>query len=133
MKNFDKWNLQKKLINKKQHKVFFKQRDIFFIKLGKNVGHEQDGKGDHFIRPVIVLKKFNNNLFIGVPLTSNLSKEGKFYFNFVIKKSNKENKAILSQLKLIDSKRLINKIGMISKKDFNSLKRKVGHLLEITD
>lgn len=131
MKKFDKWNFQKKVINDNTPKVFFKERDIFFIKLGKNVGDEQDGKGQKFKRPVVILRKFNNNLFIGVPLTSNLNKNSIFYFKFNLGK--KENNAILSQIRIIDSRRLVNKIGMISKNDFNLMKQKISKLLKLTD
>ena len=29
-------------------------RDIFWVRIGYNVGHEQFGKGEHFTRPVLV-------------------------------------------------------------------------------
>jgi len=31
--------------------------------LGKNIGYEQDGNGSGFSRPVLVVKKFNNQMF----------------------------------------------------------------------
>jgi mRNA interferase MazF len=32
---------------------------FFYMKMGKNLGFEQNGKGENFVRPVIILKKFN--------------------------------------------------------------------------
>jgi len=129
-KNFDQWNVQKKNINKQKQKVFFKERDIFYIALGKNIGFEQDGKKFDFVRPVIILRKFNNDIFLCVPLTTK-AKDNQFHFNFMF--DNKENRAILSQIRLVDAKRLINKKGVISQVDFNSLKRKISKLLKFTD
>ena len=31
------------------------------------MGFEEDGKNDNFVRPVLVLKKFNNDMFLGIP------------------------------------------------------------------
>ncbi len=130
MNLFDDWNNLKKTLNNCNRKVFFKERDIFYAQLGKNVGYEQDGKNSEFSRPVIVLRKFNNNIFLCAPLTTS-PKDNKFYFNFIFNK--KENGAILSQIRLLDSKRLVNKKGVIDKKDFSALKRKIGKLLKLTD
>jgi len=130
MKDFDTWNKLKKEVNNHDKKVFFKERDIFYVKLGKNVGYEENGKGEDFLRPVIVLRKFNNNVFLCTPLTS-AEKNGIFYFQFFFR--GKNNNAILSQMRLIDSKRLVSKIGMISREDFFDLKRKISKLLKLTD
>ena len=131
MKDFDSWNEKKKKINSINKNVYFKERDIFFVNLGKNIGHEEDGKGIDFIRPVVVLRKFNNRLFMAVPLTTNSHKNNQFYFQFKIKKNNKINNAILSQIRLIDKNRIINKIGIISKDDFQSMKNKISRLLKL--
>lgn len=129
-KDFDEWNEVKKKLNNKVQKVFFKERDVFYVSLGKNIGYEQDGKNENSTRPVIVLRKFNQDIFLCIPLTAK-QKDGIFYFNFLIDK--KENNAILSQIRLIDAKRLVKKIGMISEEDFISLKRKISKLLKLTD
>lgn len=127
---FNNWNNLKKKINNKSKKVFFKERDVFYISLGQNVGFEENGKGYKFSRPVVVLRKFNNNIFLCVPLTS-AQKDGKFYFSFFF--NDRDNSAILSQIKLIDSKRLLSKLGMMPKKDFHKMKRKISKLLKLTD
>ncbi len=124
-KKFNDWNLVKQAINNQKKKVYFKERDIFFIRIGENIGFEQSGKGDMFLRPVIVLKRFNNNFFMGVPLTTTI-KENKYYFNF--KFTDKESSAILSQIRAFDSKRIKHKIGVINKNDFSELKKRIGML-----
>jgi len=118
-KKFDEWNVLKKDIALDFKQVHFKERDVCFMYLGKNIGFEQDGKGESRIRPVVIVKKFNRDLFWGVALTTQ-EKTGKYYFRFTAS-NNKINHAILSQLRLYDSKRIKNKIGVISKNDFQSL------------
>lgn len=129
MDEFDKWNNLKKEINKSNNSFNFKEREIFYIKIGKNVGFEEDGKGDYFVRPVIILRKFNSNIFWGIPLTSSNidKKESIFYFKFYIK--NIRNCAIISQLRLFDSKRLLNKLGVISKDDYKLIKQKIIQII----
>jgi mRNA-degrading endonuclease toxin of MazEF toxin-antitoxin module len=125
-KKYDEWNKIKKQTHNLKKKVYFKQRDIFFIRIGENIGYEQSGKGEDFLRPVVVLKKFNNDFFMGVPLTST-QKSGKYYFEFEFS-SEKKSYAILSQMRAFDSKRIKHKIGMIHKEDFEILQEKIGKL-----
>lgn len=131
MKKFDEWNEAKKQIQNETIKVGYKNRDIFYIKMGHNIGYEQDGKGDDFVRPVVVLKGFNKEVFLGIPLSSK-DKEGKFYYQFEFEKDNSmvKNIAILSQIRLFSTKRLLNKIGMISESDFEKLKDKLRELID---
>lgn len=47
-KDFDGWNIKKKEINSKFHKPpMFKERDIWWISVGINVGFEEDGKHEN--------------------------------------------------------------------------------------
>ncbi|HRX63954.1 MAG TPA: type II toxin-antitoxin system PemK/MazF family toxin [Candidatus Absconditabacterales bacterium] len=126
---FDKRNEQKRETDKSETKVYFKERDIFFIKMGKNIGREQNGKGAEFARPVIIIKKFTNHLFRGIAITTK-EKEGIYYYNFELQKDRGNRIAILSQIKLYDSKRLLSKIGFINKKDFLNIRKKLTELLQ---
>ncbi len=125
-KEFDKWNSLKKKIEDKDKIVFYKEREICFVNLGKNIGFEQNGGGFEFERPVLILKKFNNRIFVCIPLTSKVNKD-KYHFEFVF--LNKKSFAILSQIRLIDSKRIDRKIGYISKDDFALLKERLRELM----
>lgn len=127
MKKFDAWNEQKKLIDTIQNISSFHEREIWFIQIGENVGFEQNGKGKDFLRPVLVYKKFSKNVFIGIPLTS-IVKDTKFYHTFDFKE--RKSTAILSQVRLFDSKRLAYSIGRISKGDYRILKQKLIALLQ---
>jgi len=58
---------------------------------------------------------------------------GKFYYKFsFVKRNNEEmtNIALLSQMKLYSSKRLLNQIGTINKDDFEKLKVSFKCLLD---
>ena len=69
-KDFWKWHGKKENIHDEGHRVFFHEREIWFCHLGANIGFEEDGKGENFGRPVVVFRKFNNEVFWGVPLTT---------------------------------------------------------------
>lgn len=126
-KNFDEWNSHKKIIDGMVNKKTFHEREIWFIKIGENVGFEQNGKGEEFLRPIIIYKKFSKNVFLGVPLTKS-NKQGKFYCNFEFQ--NKNSNAILSQIRLFDSKRLKYYVGKMSAGDYKSVKEKLINLIQ---
>ncbi|MBU1657586.1 type II toxin-antitoxin system PemK/MazF family toxin [bacterium] len=128
---FNKWNEVKKIVQDENILVGFKNRDIFYMNMGKNIGYEQDGKGENFVRPVVVVKGFNKDIFFGIPLSTKL-KEGKFYYQFSFKKQDETitNIALLSQMRLFSTKRLLNKIGVIGKEDFQELKNKFKVLID---
>lgn len=131
MKAFDHWNEVKKETKKDNVSFGFKNRDIFYIKMGQNIGYEQNGKGESFVRPVVILKGFNQNMFFGIPLSSQI-KEGKFYYPFWFTKGDhlSMNIALLSQMRLFSSKRLLNKIGVMDKKSFKEMKTKFKTLID---
>ncbi len=125
-KDFREWHKTKRLIEQKENRIYFQVRDVFFCSIGENVGFEQDGRGQEFLRPVIVIKKFNNEVFLGVPLT-HTDKKGKYYFTFDFNRG--KSVAILSQVRLFDAKRMKYKIGMMDERNFIILKEKIRQLL----
>jgi mRNA-degrading endonuclease toxin of MazEF toxin-antitoxin module len=126
MKDFINWHKIKTHVERKEQRLNFQIRDVFFCSIGENIGFEQDGRGEEFLRPVIVVKKFNNEAFLGIPLT-HTDKKGKYYFGFNL--NGEVSIAILSQIRLFDAKRMKYKIGMINEKDFKTLKEKIRQLL----
>lgn len=56
-KDFKKWHGKKTDIDHIEERPFFHDREIWYCHLGLNVGFEQDGSGDDFLRPVVVLKQ----------------------------------------------------------------------------
>lgn len=128
MKSFDNWNDVKKKISKETKPRSFQEMDIFNVKIGKNVGFEQNGVGNQFVRPVIILKKFNKHFFYAIPLSTTIKKsQYNFEFEFI---KEKHSVALLSQLKNMDAKRLLNKIGKIKKDDFQELKKRLKEIID---
>ena len=132
-KNYQIWTpLKETLHNYMGSRLSFNEREIWHCHVGENIGFEQDGCGESFLRPMVVIKKFNNEIFWGVPLTRT-HKTLPFYFSFVpnliSEDSPAESTAILSQLRLVDAKRLRRRIGYISEQDLSLLKQKLKALL----
>ncbi len=127
-KDFKKWHGKKEILDKGATRPFFHEREIWFCYLGTNIGFEQDGSGDEFLRPVLILKKFNNAVLWVIPLTKKGKKNHKYYFAFSFK-SGEKSSAILSQIRLIDAKRLKYKIGDMPENDFDLLKAKIRQFL----
>ena len=128
MKDYQKWHILKSELDKKEHSIFVNEREICYTSIGENIGFEQNGKNELFERPVLVLKKFWIQTFIGIPLTSK-AREWKYYFSFHHGES--ISTAILSQVRLFDTKRILRKIGYAEIEDFKRLKEKLRILLTL--
>ena len=127
---FDDWNRLKKKLNKKKEIINFYQGNIYFMSIGKNIGHEVYGKDELFLRPVLVYKKLTKNTFLGIPLTSQ-KKEGSFFFQFSYKK-NKTSVAMLHQMRVFDIRRSEYLSGKINKNTYKNLEIAVKEFMEIT-
>lgn len=128
MKKYDEWNEVKKDIESKEKIFTFKVREIYWLKVGQNIGYEVYGKGNDFLRPVLVFRKFSKESFLGIPLTSQY-KDDMFHYKFKAINQDKDNYVILSQIRLFSSKRIKVKMGKISNEDFGELKIKLKDLL----
>lgn len=123
MCNFDAWNAVKKDIhNKKQ--------DKFKINVGLNIGGEIYGKGNEFLRPVLVINKFyiKNfiNTFIGIPLSSKTKDKSGYLYHKFITTNGKMQVALLAQIRLFDTRRVSDFYkGKILKNDFEIIKSKI--------
>lgn len=125
-KDFDMWNSIKKELDVKHKEVFFKEGDIWWIYLGQNIGFEADGKGENYARPVLVIKKYNKYSFLAIPLST--SNKINFYKIFLGKIAGRNSFANLSQIRNIDSKRLIRKICCIKPIQLTELKKKTSQV-----
>lgn len=126
MKRFDEWNDLKKDLDEKEEFVIPKEREVYWASIGENIGYEQNGKGESFSRPVLIVKKYSKNMFFGVPLSTQI-KEGSFFYNFTF--LDETSNALIVQSRLFDARRLENKLGMISEEDFENIKGKIKVLL----
>ena len=116
-KDFDGWNTKKKECHYKETvPPMFKEKDIWWISVGVNIGFEEDGKNDNFVRPVLVLKKFNREIFIGVPLTTKI-KENIYYVPITVKQ--RTVSAMISQIRVFSTKRFWNKLAELDTNDYS--------------
>src|SRR5258708_437220 len=106
-KDLDRWNEQKKRVDRRDEEILLHEREIWWCSLGLNVGSEQDGISDKFERPVLIIRNFNGRVLWVVPLTRTI-KRSRFFHRLDDPAGN--SAVVLSQLRLISSKRLGRKI-----------------------
>lgn len=130
IKDFDKWNKEKKVVDKKavNRELFFYHREIWWCSAGLNIGVEADGKNENFERPVLIIKKFNTDMIWVLPLTT---KEKQNKYHYKLEHEEIKSWVILSQIKAVSTKRLLRKVGSISDSDFGEVVSRVQALLTI--
>ena len=126
-KDFNNWNIKKTNLDTIEVRPFFHVGEVWYCYLGVNVGYEQDGKGDDFLRPVVILKKFGDT-FWGIPLTRTIRPEKPYLYQFSFTEGIVSN-AVLSQIRLIDARRLAYQTGEMKESEFDELRKKLKALL----
>lgn len=124
-KDFDGWNERKKETNAEEPRLYT-VREIWWCRLGVNVGSEQDGSGKWFLRPVVILRGFSANTCLVVPLTTSPLKHTLRIL--VGRIQGEQASALLSQVRVIDTRRLVEKVGFLDKEIFKEL-RKAARML----
>lgn len=124
-KDFDRWNKLKKQTNAEQPRLYT-VREVWWCRIGANVGAEQDGSGRFFLRPVVIIRAFGPETCAVVPLTTS----GRQHPLRVPVGNIQEKKAsaLLSQMRVIDTRRLVEKVGFLDKKVFVELRKAVRKL-----
>jgi mRNA interferase MazF len=117
-RDYTKWHTLKERLEQRADVPNFMVCDIWWCAIGTNLGYEQDGKNDLCERPVLVLKKFNKELFFGLPMTSRV-KENLFHYKLSYR--GRDTFVILSQGRIFSSKRLLRKIWRINSDDLRSI------------
>ena len=102
-------------------------REIWWASLGLNIGFEQDGTGSDFDRPILILRGLSRQVCIVIPLTTS-KKRDRFYIDAGLV-DEKPAAAIISQLRLIDTRRLVEKVGMLDKVTFELIRKAAKDLL----
>ena len=130
-RNFKKWHKLKSEIDQQDRSLLFRPQEIWWCSLGANVGVETDGKSDLFQRPVLIWRKFNRDMFWGLPLTSKDKNEKPFYFSLTMHKQT--HTVVLSQLRVLSAQRLIRRLEKLSDTQFASLDQAMIEFLHKTD
>lgn len=126
-KDFDPWSNLKKKLDVQSNSPSFEEREIWWCSIGLNIGHEENGKSDVFSRPVLVVRKFNKHIFLGVPLTSKVKEHHKFYHKIHFK--DKEQSVMLSQIRVWESKRLTKVKGKLSTDQFKEVRNLLSKIV----
>ena len=129
-KDFDAWNKVKKAVHTKPDTFGVHERELWWASLGVNVGVETDGKHQTFERPVLVIRKFNRQMVCIVPTTSR-GKDPRFYEQFSYQ--DRVYFTMLTQLRTISTKRLLRKIGMMPKEDFEKVQQRCSSFFEVDE
>ncbi len=127
IKKFNEWNERKKKINHNTKDILPKKREVWWLSIGLNVGVEEDGKNDNFERPVLVVKVFNRQCFLGIPITSADKSDKKYYFSITY--NGKKFFLILSQIRLFSVKRLSRIVYKISNQEFLKIKEELRRVI----
>src|SRR3989344_2521308 len=128
IKNFKQWNIEKEQLNHRELPLdfFFLEREIWGAAIGINIGREMDGKNDNYERPILVIKKINEELLWAMPITSTQKNEGGFCS--IIYKDKPYTLAI-QQMRTLSSNRLLRMIARISETDFVKILENISQFL----
>ncbi len=124
---FDKWNKIKKKINFKKKPKQYNEREVWWCAFGQNVGGEHNGVGDGFQRPVLIIRGFSSSTCVVLPLTTSASVHK--YRIPIGKVDGRNANVVLSQITVIDTRRLIEKnIHTVNKELFVEIKKRIRDL-----
>jgi len=126
-KDFDTWNKEKKFIHTTAKGRYYHEREIWWCATGVNVGFEQDGSGVRFQRPVVVMKGLSVNTCLIIPLTKSKEKH-KFRISVGVV-NGVEAFAIMSQMRVVDTKRFTERVGFLNKEIFEGTRKAIKEFL----
>jgi mRNA-degrading endonuclease toxin of MazEF toxin-antitoxin module len=126
-KDFDGWNEQKKRIHGRPSSPHYHEREIWWCAFGVNVGSEQDGSGPDRYRPALILKGMSAATCLAVPLTTSTHEHPLRPPIGVV--DGKSAHVLLSQMRIIDTKRLMRKIGYLDMTIFEEIRKTARAML----
>ncbi|MDR1088998.1 MAG: type II toxin-antitoxin system PemK/MazF family toxin [Coriobacteriales bacterium] len=127
-KDYQNWMKTKARIHNDALKPsIFKKGEIWVCNVGENVGHENDGKGVQYTRPVLIIQKYGNMSCPVLPLSAT-QRRGYYYFPFD-GHSGKTSVALLTQSRIVDASRLRRKIGYVDKNVFVEIQERLKQVL----
>ena len=120
IKKFLEWiRLKEKIHNINSKAPLVKERDLWWVSFGENIGSEINGKSILFSRPALILKKLSHSFFLVAPTTTQ-KQEGSWYVS--IKHADRDMFICLHQIRAIDYRRLSSRLGQIDSDDFKKIK-----------
>ena len=131
-KNFVDWFILKPKLDANIKYPKFEEGEVWWCHLGENIGTEISGKSQKFTRLVIIYVKLSKHTFLVIPTTTQLfdqngkERNGTWYQKIEI--NNKKMLAVLSQIRIIDYRRLDKIVAEIDPRDFNLIKNAFNNL-----
>jgi mRNA-degrading endonuclease toxin of MazEF toxin-antitoxin module len=126
LKRFLEWiGLKEKLHNIQNGPPLVKERDLWWISFGENIGSEINGKGALFSRPAIIIKKLSRGFYLVAPTTSQ-KKTGNWYVE--VRQEGKLMYVCLHQIRTVDYRRLSSRLGTLDEEDFRKVNTAFGTL-----
>lgn len=119
------WSKRKIGIHHADRILYFSEQEIWWASIGENVGSEENGKHHNFERPVLVLRKFNKDLFWGLPITTAIKRE-RWYYSFLFHGGLRS--LMLTQIRAMSARRLVRKMGKMDEADFVAVRRLMAGL-----
>src|SRR3989344_4779417 len=127
-KEFDVWNEQKKILDNGNKAVYAHPREVWWCAIGLNIGAEVDCKNENFERPVLVVRVYNKETMLVLPITSK-KKSDDFHYEIQVRtKSIKTGEEYtkpawvkLTQSRVISNNRLLRKVDVVHKKEFDKV------------
>jgi mRNA interferase MazF len=124
-KDFDGWNRKKKETHGEEPRLYT-VREIWWCRLGVNIGTEQDGRGEWYVRPCVIMRGFGPDACLVAPLTTSARQHPlRMPVGMV---DGRMARANLSQLRIVDTRRLERKIGFLEKEAFANIRKAVREL-----
>ena len=132
--DLDIWNEQKKFLNtkklykktpdgKKIPRTPIKEGEIWWYRMGINIGNEIYGKWDKYTRPVLIVKKISWYNCLVIPTTSEV-KEWSWYYPISFR--HQKSFLIFPQIRMISVARFEEKIEEISEWELEIIKKSAG-------
>ena len=110
----------------------FREGQIWHIAVGANIGDELDGKNTNFKRPVLVLRKFNKLIFLGIPLITksakSIAKHPKYYFDLG-DRGGLRSCLSLTQIRLFSANRLLKQTDFLNDEKLSQVREAVSAIL----
>lgn len=124
-KDFDGWHEIKRKTHKEAPR-FYTVREIWWVRCGVNIGTEQDGKGAWYVRPCVIVRSFGPDACLVVPLTTSVRAHPLRVFVGSVDGQNA--RANISQIRVVDTRRLEQKIGFLDDGVFMKLRKNIRNL-----
>ncbi|MBI2436374.1 MAG: type II toxin-antitoxin system PemK/MazF family toxin [Candidatus Magasanikbacteria bacterium] len=103
-----------------EKEIYFREKEIWWVALGKNIGYEVDGKNELFERPVIIIKKYSGGMCFVLPISTQI-KNPKPWYHFILFIEGEKRAVNITQGRTISSRRLLRKKGILDNVQFTKL------------